>query len=98
LGALVAFFVRCLTDHFMSGFPISSRVGFLVWTLIAVLLRRQVAVHRETGRMNLRRRPKLGHAALPTAPAPGAVPQLALAPAGQGASVDAVEGDGPQVA
>src|SRR5206468_432149 len=34
LGALVAFFVRCLTDHFMSGFPISSRVGFLVWTLI----------------------------------------------------------------
>ena len=73
-------------------------LSILVWTLIAVLLRRQVAVHRETGRMNLRRRPKPGHAALPTAPAPGAVPQLALAPAGQGASVDAVEGDGPQVA
>src|SRR4051794_33776583 len=28
----------------------------LFWTLAAVLLRRQVAVHRETGRMNLRRR------------------------------------------
>jgi lipopolysaccharide/colanic/teichoic acid biosynthesis glycosyltransferase len=28
----------------------------LFWTAAAVLLRRQVAVHRETGRMNLRRR------------------------------------------
>ncbi len=28
----------------------------LFWTFAAVLLRRQVAVHRETGRMNLRRR------------------------------------------
>jgi O-antigen ligase len=34
-GALVAFFVRCLTDHFMSGLPISDRVAFLLWTLIA---------------------------------------------------------------
>jgi lipopolysaccharide/colanic/teichoic acid biosynthesis glycosyltransferase len=31
-------------------------VYILFWTCAAVLLRRQVAVHRETGRMNLRRR------------------------------------------
>ena len=31
-------------------------VKILFWTLAAVLLRRDVAVHRETGRMNLRRR------------------------------------------
>ncbi|HEY3019909.1 MAG TPA: sugar transferase [Solirubrobacteraceae bacterium] len=74
-------------------------VSILVWTMIAVLLRRQVAVHRETGRMNLRRRPKPGQATLPTAPAPGAVAKLALAPAGgQGVAVDAVDGDGPQIA
>jgi lipopolysaccharide/colanic/teichoic acid biosynthesis glycosyltransferase len=30
--------------------------SILFWTLAAVLLRRQVAVHRESGRMNLRRR------------------------------------------
>jgi lipopolysaccharide/colanic/teichoic acid biosynthesis glycosyltransferase len=30
--------------------------SILFWTCAAVLLRRQVAVHRETGRMNLRRR------------------------------------------
>ena len=36
----------------------SLRMDFriLFWTCAAVLLRRQVAVHRETGRMNLRRR------------------------------------------
>jgi hypothetical protein len=31
-------------------------VAILFWTVAAVLLRRQVAVHRESGRMNLRRR------------------------------------------
>jgi lipopolysaccharide/colanic/teichoic acid biosynthesis glycosyltransferase len=31
-------------------------VSILFWTCAAVLLRRQVAVHRESGRMNLRRR------------------------------------------
>lgn len=31
-------------------------VSILFWTVAAVLLRRQVAVHRESGRMNLRRR------------------------------------------
>src|SRR4051795_10821647 len=42
-------------------------LSILVWTGVAVLLRRQVAVHRETGRMNLRRRPQAGEAALPSA-------------------------------
>jgi len=28
----------------------------LLWSAVAVLLRRQVAVNRQTGRMNLRRR------------------------------------------
>ena len=31
-------------------------LAILFWTCAAVLMRRQVAVHRETGRMNLRRR------------------------------------------
>jgi len=63
----------------------------LLWTLVAVLARRQVAVHRGTGRMNLRRRRKPGQATLPTAPAAGA-PALALAPAGQ-SGVLAAEAD-----
>ena len=33
-------------------------LSIVTWTLVAVCMRRQVAVHRETGRMNLRRRPK----------------------------------------
>jgi hypothetical protein len=31
-------------------------VRILAWSLVAVLLRRQVAVNRQSGRMNLRRR------------------------------------------
>jgi len=58
-------------------------ISILVWTLIAVLLRRQVAVHRETGHMNLRRRPQPSEAALPA----GTPPKLALAPAGGQSSV-----------
>jgi lipopolysaccharide/colanic/teichoic acid biosynthesis glycosyltransferase len=50
-------------------------INILTWTFVAVLLRRQVAVHRETGRMNLRRRPDTAPGALPA-------PHLALAPAG----------------
>jgi lipopolysaccharide/colanic/teichoic acid biosynthesis glycosyltransferase len=42
-------------------------LSILVWTGVAVLLRRQVAVHRQTGRMNLRRRPQAGETALPAA-------------------------------
>src|SRR4051794_38256086 len=56
-------------------------ISILVWTLIAVLLRRQVAVHRGTGHMNLRRRPAAGEPAL----APAAPPKLALAPAAEAA-------------
>jgi lipopolysaccharide/colanic/teichoic acid biosynthesis glycosyltransferase len=35
---------------------VRTDLSILFWTCAAVLLRRQVAVHRETGRMNLRRR------------------------------------------
>ena len=35
---------------------LAQDLTILFWTCTAVLLRRQVAVHRETGRMNLRRR------------------------------------------
>jgi lipopolysaccharide/colanic/teichoic acid biosynthesis glycosyltransferase len=59
-------------------------VNILTWTFVAVLLRRQVAVHRGTGRMNLRKRPQPGPSTLP---APGG-PQLALAPAGEVSSAD----------
>ena len=31
-------------------------ISILIWTLVAVCLRREVAVHRQTGRMNVRRR------------------------------------------
>jgi lipopolysaccharide/colanic/teichoic acid biosynthesis glycosyltransferase len=52
-------------------------ISILVWTLIAVVARREVAVHRDTGRMNLRRRPAPAEAL--SGPA---TPALALAPAG----------------
>src|SRR3954451_6451187 len=42
-------------------------LSILVWTGVAVLLARTVAVHREPGRMTLRRRPQAGEAALPSA-------------------------------
>jgi lipopolysaccharide/colanic/teichoic acid biosynthesis glycosyltransferase len=35
---------------------LSSNLRILVWTAAAVLLRRQVAVHRDSGKMNLRKR------------------------------------------
>src|SRR5438067_2460663 len=66
-------------------------LSILVWTLIAVLARRDVAVHRQTGRMNLRRRPAPAEA-LPTP----ATPALALAPPG-GQSPVAVEPPGDDV-
>jgi putative inorganic carbon (hco3(-)) transporter len=34
-GALLAFFVRSLTDHFLAGFHSSNRLSFLLWTLFA---------------------------------------------------------------
>jgi lipopolysaccharide/colanic/teichoic acid biosynthesis glycosyltransferase len=48
-------------------------LGILVWTTVAVILRRDVAVHRTTGAMRLRRRPQLE----PTAPV---LSQLELSP------------------
>jgi lipopolysaccharide/colanic/teichoic acid biosynthesis glycosyltransferase len=41
----------------------------LLWTMAAVLLRRDVAVHRTSGKLNLRRRPRRGEQVLPSAPA-----------------------------
>jgi lipopolysaccharide/colanic/teichoic acid biosynthesis glycosyltransferase len=38
----------------------SMDLRILVWTAAAVILRRPVAVHRESGRLNVRRRPVLG--------------------------------------
>ncbi len=64
-------------------------ISILVWTLIAVLLRRQVAVHRGTGRMNLRRRPKPGQAPLPARDTTRAT--LALAAAAEASVKDADE-------
>lgn len=44
-------------DHlYATRLTIRMDLSILFWTCAAVLLRRQVAVHRETGRMNLRRR------------------------------------------
>jgi lipopolysaccharide/colanic/teichoic acid biosynthesis glycosyltransferase len=63
-------------------FRLRLDMSILCWTLIAVLARREVAVHRSTGRMNLRRRRRPSEAALPSSP-PSAAPALALAPAGQ---------------
>src|SRR4051794_34186085 len=76
-------------------FRLRLDLQILVWTLVAVLARRQVAVHRETGRMNLPRRPQPAHATLPTAPAAAGAPALALAPAGQAPAVLAAEADEP---
>jgi lipopolysaccharide/colanic/teichoic acid biosynthesis glycosyltransferase len=45
-----------LDRMYANGVSVRMDVRILFWTLAAVLLRRQVAVHRETGRMNLRRR------------------------------------------
>jgi hypothetical protein len=63
-------------------FRLRLDLQILFWTLVAVLARREVAVHRGTGHMNLRRRRRSGQRALPSTPAASA-PALALAPAGQ---------------
>jgi lipopolysaccharide/colanic/teichoic acid biosynthesis glycosyltransferase len=48
---------KILLDRMYADCPsVLMDLRILFWTLAAVLLRRQVAVHRETGRMNLRRR------------------------------------------
>ena len=43
-------------------YQLRTDLSILTWTLVAVCLRREVAVHRGTGRMNLRRRPAGEHA------------------------------------
>jgi lipopolysaccharide/colanic/teichoic acid biosynthesis glycosyltransferase len=40
-------------------------IRILWWTAAAVLLRRSVAVHRQSGRLNVRRRPQLSHEPAP---------------------------------
>jgi lipopolysaccharide/colanic/teichoic acid biosynthesis glycosyltransferase len=67
-------------------FRLRLDMSILFWTLIAVLARREVAVHRSTGSMNLRRRRRPSEAALPSSP-PSVAPALALAPAGQSSVV-----------
>ena len=52
-------------------YRIRTDIVVLCWTLAAVLLRVQVAVHRSTGRMNIRRRPQpAGSIAIRPAPQP----------------------------
>jgi lipopolysaccharide/colanic/teichoic acid biosynthesis glycosyltransferase len=46
---------------YATGFRLRIDIRILSWTTVAVFLRRPVAVHRQTGRMNLRRRPALRH-------------------------------------
>ncbi len=51
-------------------------LAVLGWTMIAVLLRRPVAVHRSTGRMNVRKRPRQA-AATATATEPSSMAKVA---------------------
>ncbi len=44
---------------YASGRTLAMDLRILVWTGVAVLLRRDVAVHRESGRLSVRRRPRL---------------------------------------
>ena len=56
-----------LDTMYASSYRIRMDLAVLFWTVVAVMLRRPVAVHRSTGRMNLRKRPR--PVALPEAPA-----------------------------
>jgi lipopolysaccharide/colanic/teichoic acid biosynthesis glycosyltransferase len=50
---------KCALDRmYVRSVGLRTDMRILFWTAIAVALRRQVAVHRETGSMNLRRRPQ----------------------------------------
>ena len=49
---------KCALDRlYLGGASVRRDLGILWWTLVAVLLRRPVAVHRQTGALRLRRRP-----------------------------------------
>jgi len=63
-------------------------LSILRWTIVGVLLRRPVAVHRASGRMNLRRRPKPRHAAEKIAHAPAVNGRIAHEPAVNGRIAD----------
>ena len=43
---------------YVDSYRIRTDLAVLRWTVIAMLLRRPVAVHRSTGRMNVRKRPR----------------------------------------
>jgi lipopolysaccharide/colanic/teichoic acid biosynthesis glycosyltransferase len=47
-----------LDTMYADSYSIRTDLGILCWTAIALLLRRPVAVHRSTGRMNVRKRPR----------------------------------------
>jgi len=47
-----------LDTMYASSYRIRMDLAVLFWTVVAVMLRRPVAVHRSTGRMNLRKRPR----------------------------------------
>jgi lipopolysaccharide/colanic/teichoic acid biosynthesis glycosyltransferase len=48
---------KCALDRlYIRNIGLRTDLRILVWTAVAVLLRYEVAVHRDTGRMNLRRR------------------------------------------
>jgi lipopolysaccharide/colanic/teichoic acid biosynthesis glycosyltransferase len=46
---------------YATDYRLRTDLSILTWTLVAVLMRRQVAVHRGTGKMNLRRRRREQH-------------------------------------
>ena len=56
-------------------------LSILAWTVVAVLMRRDVAVHRETGRMNVRRRRSRSVLPQPMADAPVALATVSVHPA-----------------
>lgn len=47
-----------LDTLYARSYRLRTDLAVLGWTMVAVLLRRSVAVHRSTGRMNVRKRPR----------------------------------------
>jgi lipopolysaccharide/colanic/teichoic acid biosynthesis glycosyltransferase len=64
-----------LDRMYVTRYSLRQDLEIFMWTLLAVLLRKPVAVHRETGRMNIRRRPSPAPAvSLEQLRVPGAIP------------------------
>ena len=82
-----------LDRMYASGYHLRFDFWILFWTVAAVLARRQVAVHRRTGAMNLRRRP-----AAARAPQMPALTRSATAPATAPAAVPAAPAAEPRQA